>query len=118
MKPYYQEKGITIYHADCREVLPSLPPVDLVLTDPPYSSHTHAKQWIGHALTADGDARCSTAFKELGFQPIDAEMMSFICDESKRLAQRWTLLFSDLETVALWRAALTSAGLDYVRCCV
>lgn len=36
MKPYYEESGITIYHADCREVLPSLPKVDLVLTDPPY----------------------------------------------------------------------------------
>ena len=35
-KPYYQESGITIYHADCREILPHLPKVDLVLTDPPY----------------------------------------------------------------------------------
>jgi DNA modification methylase len=36
MKPYYEEPGITIYCADCREVLPHLPKVDLVLTDPPY----------------------------------------------------------------------------------
>ncbi len=36
MKPYYDHKGITIYHGDCREVLPTLEPVDLVLTDPPY----------------------------------------------------------------------------------
>ena len=36
MKPYYSEDGITIYHGDCREVLPTLPQVDLVLTDPPY----------------------------------------------------------------------------------
>lgn len=37
-KPYYYEGGITIYHGDCREVLPSIAagPVDLVLTDPPY----------------------------------------------------------------------------------
>lgn len=35
-KPYYDEDGITIYHADCREILPHLPKVDLVLTDPPY----------------------------------------------------------------------------------
>ena len=27
---------MTIYHGDCREILPQLPPVDLVLTDPPY----------------------------------------------------------------------------------
>jgi site-specific DNA-methyltransferase (adenine-specific) len=36
MKPYYEEPGITIYHGDCRDILPTLPKVDLVLTDPPY----------------------------------------------------------------------------------
>jgi len=36
MKPYYQDDTVTIYHGDCREVLPTLEPVDLVLTDPPY----------------------------------------------------------------------------------
>ena len=36
MRPYYEHAGITIYHGDCREVLPTLLPVDLVLTDPPY----------------------------------------------------------------------------------
>ena len=35
-EPYYEEDGITIYHGDCRDVLPHLPKVDLVLTDPPY----------------------------------------------------------------------------------
>lgn len=38
MKPYYDQDGITIYHGDCREVLPTIQAgsVDLVLTDPPY----------------------------------------------------------------------------------
>lgn len=36
MKHYYEHAGITIYHGDCREILPQLPKVDLVLTDPPY----------------------------------------------------------------------------------
>tara|TARA_Y100000310_G_scaffold338319_2_gene427635 strand:- start:1470 stop:2144 length:675 start_codon:yes stop_codon:yes gene_type:complete len=36
MKPYYQDEWVTIYHRDCREVLPELPKVDLVFTDPPY----------------------------------------------------------------------------------
>lgn len=34
--PYYQEDAVTIYHGDCREILPTLDKVDLVLTDPPY----------------------------------------------------------------------------------
>jgi DNA modification methylase len=36
LKPYYSEPGIDIYLGDCRDILPSLPKVDLVLTDPPY----------------------------------------------------------------------------------
>ena len=35
-KPYYQDDACTIYHADCREILPLIPWVDLVLTSPPY----------------------------------------------------------------------------------
>jgi len=37
LKPYYQDEWVTIYRGDCREILPSLPKVDLVLTDPPYN---------------------------------------------------------------------------------
>ena len=33
LKPYYDHAGITIYHADCRDVLPQ---ADVVLADPPY----------------------------------------------------------------------------------
>lgn len=36
VKPYYQDDACTIWHGDCREILPTLDPVDLVLTDPPY----------------------------------------------------------------------------------
>lgn len=37
MKPYYEHAGITIYHSDCREVLPNVWfGVDAVVTDPPY----------------------------------------------------------------------------------
>ena len=35
-KPYYSEGEIVLYNADCRDILPLLGPVDLVLTDPPY----------------------------------------------------------------------------------
>lgn len=39
MKPYYDHAGIVIYHGDCREVLPHIGPVDLVLTDPPFNAN-------------------------------------------------------------------------------
>lgn len=36
VKPYYQDDWTVLYCADCRDILPLLPKVDLVLTDPPY----------------------------------------------------------------------------------
>ena len=40
MKPYYEEKNITIYHGSWEEVLPTLKPnsIDMLPTDPPYNN--------------------------------------------------------------------------------
>lgn len=38
MTPYYDEGGITIYHGDMFDVLPTLSGIGAVITDPPYSS--------------------------------------------------------------------------------
>jgi site-specific DNA-methyltransferase (adenine-specific) len=35
--PYYSHAGITIYHGDCRDILPHVT-ADVVVTDPPYGS--------------------------------------------------------------------------------
>jgi site-specific DNA-methyltransferase (adenine-specific) len=51
IEPYYQEKDITIYCADCRDVLPQLEPVDLVLTDPPYGMNYNTN---GNRFTLGG----------------------------------------------------------------
>lgn len=49
--PFYDEDGITIYHADCADVLPHIAPddVDLLLTDPPYGINLNADwtKWNG-----------------------------------------------------------------------
>jgi site-specific DNA-methyltransferase (adenine-specific) len=36
VRPYYEHAGITIYHGDCREILPNLSDLGLILADPPY----------------------------------------------------------------------------------
>lgn len=61
MQPYYEQNGITIYHADCREILPHIGSVDLVLTDPPYGTRKYEtdvpfdtrllRQWIASVRT-------------------------------------------------------------------
>jgi len=51
--PYYEQDGITIYHGDCREVLPGLADasVDMVFTDPPYPK-AFAHCWDALTLAA------------------------------------------------------------------
>jgi hypothetical protein len=43
-KPYYDHGGITIYHGDCREILPLLGSFDLMLTDPPWGRDLDTSQ--------------------------------------------------------------------------
>lgn len=50
-EPYYRQRGVTIYHADCMTILPHLPDnsFDLVLTDPPYNAGELGKGARGFA---------------------------------------------------------------------
>jgi DNA modification methylase len=52
IRPYYDEDGITLYHGDCREILPQLGPFDALVTDPPYG--------IGFSEYASHDDRPDT----------------------------------------------------------
>ena len=53
MKPYYEASGITIYHGDCREVLPSVR-ADVLVTDPPYGI-SYSSGWQERPIHGDGD---------------------------------------------------------------
>jgi len=83
VKPYYSDARITIYCADCREVLPALDPADLVLTDPPYGIGEAA----GKNRTRDHVARA----KDYGVaswddQPIDQELLELVIAAGKYAA--------------------------------
>ena len=46
MKPYFESGGVTIYHGDCREILPQLTDrFDACITDPPYGLEFMGKEW-------------------------------------------------------------------------
>jgi hypothetical protein len=38
MNYYYRDSAVTIWHGDCREIVPTLGRFDLLLTDPPYGT--------------------------------------------------------------------------------
>lgn len=43
-EPYYQDENCTIYHGDCRDILPSVKDYDCVITSPPYNLNTRINQ--------------------------------------------------------------------------
>jgi DNA modification methylase len=61
MKPYYQDASCTIYHGDCRDCIACIPPVDVIVTDPPYGiefATNHKRSGIGaswHGTVIAGD---------------------------------------------------------------
>jgi site-specific DNA-methyltransferase (adenine-specific) len=47
MKPYYADDAVTIYHGDCRDIVPTLGRFDLICADPPYGKvkGTFDEEW-------------------------------------------------------------------------
>ena len=53
MRPYYADDAVTIYHGDCRDIMPGLA-FDCVVTDPPYgigfpARPTNYQRWAGRS---------------------------------------------------------------------
>lgn len=114
---------VVLHHGDCIAGLATLADlsVDCCITDPPYGIHTHTKQWRASALT-DGRHRSGKVVRSqhasLPFAALSGEQAEAICRELARVTKRWNVAFTDLEGIALWRAAIESAGLEYVRTCI
>ncbi len=86
MKPYYEDTraGIVIYCGDCREILPTLPKMDLVLTDPPFAQETH----MG-ARTGGGDCVL------VDFASITAQELIDYLLLIRAKCEKWHVFFAD-----------------------
>jgi site-specific DNA-methyltransferase (adenine-specific) len=103
-RPYYSHAGITIYHADCRDILPLMEPksVDLVLTDPPYEAEAHT---LGRRCGTTNGAEA----RPLDFLPMDAATRTDAGGWMAFLSRGWVLVFCQVEAAMLWREALAPA---------
>ena len=84
LKPYYQDDWATIYHGDCRDVLPVLADVGLVLTSPPYN------------LRGDGNNPKGTYF-DLNYADHGDDMphADYVAWQHKILRMCWNTLTDD-----------------------
>lgn len=91
MTPYFERNGIQIFHGDCREILPTLGPVDHVITDPPFSEVTH----LG-ARSLVSDNRAGGSGDNAGRIDFDAVDAGFVrCAMGLANPARWTIASLD-----------------------
>jgi DNA modification methylase len=79
IKPYFQDEWATIYYADCRDILPELPKVDLVLTDPPYGINIAKNGKIGGKKCANVK---NYGIQEWDKKPIDDELIKMVIEKA------------------------------------
>jgi adenine-specific DNA-methyltransferase len=77
IKPYFERDGVSIFHGDCRAVLPTLESgsVDLLVTDPPYG--------VGFTGRHDNKHKPIAGDNDLGWVlPVFAELWRVMRDDS------------------------------------
>jgi site-specific DNA-methyltransferase (adenine-specific) len=97
--------GWTLYCGDCLEIMPSLSPVDHVICDPPYETEAHTKQ---RRVKAGPN-------RPLSFEPLSEATRTGAAKDIARLADRWVIVFCQVEGAPMWRASLADAGARYMR---
>lgn len=81
---------------------------DAVIADPPYSAHTHANM-------RGNRGAAGIVTRNPGFTAMTDELRHAFSQEAARIARKWIVVFSDWESIHLWRDAINSAGGSYRR---
>jgi site-specific DNA-methyltransferase (adenine-specific) len=99
--------GATLYLGDCREILPTLPKVDAVVTDPPFEEEAHTLQC---RVKRGGGVM---VIESLPFAQIDDR--DAYSEAMVRASRGWVLAFCQAEAVGEWRDSFEAAGAAYRR---
>lgn len=135
MTPYYEQSGVIIFHGDCINVLDAVGPLtDHFITDPPYARDVYirasgpltktgsgtpqrlgvprGKSGVPMNHPKDGGSLAKLSAGDIG--AVD-DLIGPVSRLLGALTKRWGLVFSDVESCHLWRAALELASMRYVR---
>ena len=91
MRPYYSDESVTLYNADCREVLESMEDasVGCVITDPPYSDRTHEGTRSNSDRAKGHGNRVLSG--NIGFSSITEADLREVMADLGRITQRWVV---------------------------
>lgn len=81
---------------------------DCMIVDPPYAEHVHA-----NAVSA-GTGGAGVRARDFGFAPVSDALRRTVAGYTAQV-RRWSVIYCDLESTHLWRAACESAGSEYIR---
>lgn len=95
----------TLYLGDCMDILPTLPKVDAVITDPPYSDRCHNGHDSGASDARDGSNRSELGYSSLSLQDVDllAEIYAKVCSG-------WIVWMTDSDLALAVRTSLEKYG--------
>ena len=110
----------TLYLGDCRDILPTLPKVDAVITDPPYEAEAHG---AGRRLLGRTDELADARVREIHVAPLDFAAMddalrAHMSEWAAANCKGWMLAFCQAEAVAKWKTAMEAAGMKWRRAMV
>jgi len=106
-------EGVTLIQGDCREVIPTLPRVNALISDPPYEAVMQGKWGVLSKQAPSSHVRHET----LGFEAID-DMRDDVARLSCGVCDGWALFFCMAEGVRAWRDSIELAGARYKRAMV
>jgi site-specific DNA-methyltransferase (adenine-specific) len=118
MKPYYEDGQVTIYHGDSREIMPTLPDASVaaVLTDPPYSDHTHnSARTNKRTKTGNGSAQRALSGGQTTFGSISLENLTVAFTECGRITKGWVVSTLDTQHSAHFTIGHEVPGLRLLR---
>lgn len=110
MKPYYSDKSVTIYQGDAFKIIPRLPLVDVVITDPPYGEQTTKG---ARTAKTDGSVPVGSA-KLVNFAPFEGKDLLRMVKLLARITRRWLVMTVDYRHVHLLEDK-TPEGWKFVR---
>ena len=112
MKVEHIADGVTLYCADCLDVMPGLLKVDHVITDPPYEQDFHNLHASAKLRRSDGSKQRAA----LDFDGINEIRPAFLW-HVKAITRGWLLAFCNVEGVGVWRTEILAADLRFNNTC-